>query len=99
MVNLVEIGPVVLEKKIFEFHQCIFRYFVIISLGKERAHSFEQTRIPFTQGCFVECLVEIGQVVLEKKMKMLKVYRQTDGQTDGPTNGQTTDARQSEMLT
>ena len=43
--------------------------------------------------------VEIGQVVLEKKMKMLKVYRQTDGQTDGPTNGHTTDARQSEMLT
>ena len=47
--------------------------------------SFEQTWIPFTQGCFVPSLVEIGPVVpvvLEKKMKMWKVYRQTDGRTD-----------------
>ena len=28
--------------------------------------SFEQTRIPFTQGCFVPSLVEIDSVVLEK---------------------------------
>ena len=35
---------------------------------------FEQTWIPFTQGCFVPSLVEIGQVVLEKKMKKWKVY-------------------------
>ena len=27
-------------------------------------------------------LVEIGPVVLEKKMKMKTVYRQTDGHTD-----------------
>jgi hypothetical protein len=27
-------------------------------------------------------LVEIGPVVLEKKSKMSKIYRQTDGQTD-----------------
>ena len=37
---------------------------------------------PFTQGCFVSSLIEIGLVVLEKKTKILKVYRQTDGQTD-----------------
>ena len=30
--------------------------------------SFEQTWIPFTQGCFVPRLVEIGPVVLEKKI-------------------------------
>ena len=30
--------------------------------------SFEQTWIPFTQGCFVPNLVEIGPVVLEKKI-------------------------------
>mgnify|MGYP003684357691 CR=1 FL=1 len=43
-------------------------------------------------------LVEIGPVVLEKKMKMWKVYRrtdrQTDRQTDGQTDGQTDDGRQ-----
>ena len=32
-------------------------------------YSFEQTWIPFTQGCFVPCWVEIGQVVLEKIFK------------------------------
>ena len=44
--------------------------------------SFEETWIPFTQGCLVPSLVEIGPLVLEKKMKMWEVYRQTDGQTD-----------------
>ena len=38
-----------------------FCYFVYIS------SSFEQTWIPFTQGCFVLTLVEIGLVVLEKR--------------------------------
>ena len=47
------------------------------------------------QGCFVPSLVQIGPVVLEKKMKMWKVYRQTDG----PTDRQTTDDRWSEKLT
>ena len=39
-------------------------------LGKEWGLSFEQTWIHFTQGCSVPSLVEIGSVVLEKKMKM-----------------------------
>ena len=43
-------------------------------LGKGLGPSFEETWIPFTQGCFVPSLVEIGPVVLEKKMKMWKVY-------------------------
>ena len=34
----------------------------------------EQTWIHFTQGYFVSSLVEIGSVVLEKKMNMWKVY-------------------------
>ena len=37
---------------------------------------FEETWIPFTQGLYVLSLVEIGMVVLEKRMKMWKVYRQ-----------------------
>ena len=32
--------------------------------------------------CFMLSLVEIGTVVLEKKMKMCKVFRQTNGQTE-----------------
>ena len=52
-----------------------FCYFVIIYpwLGP----SFEQTWIPFTQGCF-----EIDPVVLEKKMKVWKVYDNNNDAND-----------------
>ena len=39
-----------------------FCYFVIFTPGKEQGSSFEQTWIPFTQGCFVPSLVEIDSV-------------------------------------
>ena len=45
--------------------------------------SFEQTWIPYTQGCVVPRWVEIGPVVLEKKMKMWKVYDNDDDNDDG----------------
>ena len=57
--SLVEIGTVVLEKRIFKFRQ--FQYL-------RRIPSFENTWIPFTQGCIVPSLVEIGAVVLEEKI-------------------------------
>ena len=60
-----------------------FHYFVIIPLGKGRGPSFEQTWIPFTQECFVPSLDEIGPVVLEKKMKMWKVYDDNNDDNDG----------------
>ena len=66
-----------------------FRYLLLSPLWKGWSPSFEQTWFPFTQGCFVPSLVEIGPVVLEKKMKMWKVYRQKDRQTDRQTDGQT----------
>ena len=47
-----------------------------------RGPSFEQTWIPFTQGCFVSCLVWIDPVVLEKKMKMWKVYGNDESDND-----------------
>ena len=62
--------------------------------------SFVQTWIPFTQGCFLSILVEIGSMVLEKKMKMWKVYRRTtDRQTDGWMDRRTMVDRWSEKLT
>ena len=76
--SLVKISYVVLEKKTFKFYQCIFHFQNYLPLEKN-GPLFEQTWIPFTQGCFVPSLVEIGPVVLEKKMKMWKVYRQTTG--------------------
>ena len=59
-----------------------FRNFVIISTWNGRGPSFAQTWIPFTQGCFAPSLVETGSVVLEKKMKMWKVYND-DNDSDG----------------
>ena len=68
---------------IFNFVK-LFCYFIIISPWK-RVWPFTWKNLnPTTQGCFLPSLVEIGPLVLEKKMKMWKVYRQTDGQTDGP---------------
>ena len=46
-----------------------FRYFFLLfPLGKGWGPSFEQTWIHFIQECFVPSLVEIGIVVLEKKI-------------------------------
>ena len=61
--------------------------------------SFEETWIPFTQGCFVPSLVEIGSVVLKKKMKMWKVY-DNDDDTDNANNadGQRTNFDQKRSL-
>ena len=45
-----------------------FCYFVVITPWKRRDPSYEETRIPFTQGDFVSISVEYGPVVLEKKI-------------------------------
>ena len=53
-----------------DFCQCfIFCYFFLTHYGKwQQSFSFDWTWYPFTQGCFVQSLVEIGPVVLEKKI-------------------------------
>ena len=56
-----------------------------LSLWELNGSSFEQTWIPFTQGCFVPSLVEIGPVVL-KKMKMWKVYDNANNDDDNDDN-------------
>ena len=53
---------------------------------------FEQNWIPFTQGCFVPSLVEIGQWFWRRSQKWKKL-------TDGWTDRQTTDERRSVKLT
>ena len=60
----------------------VFSLFVLSSLEKGSGHSFEQTWIPFIQGWFVLSLVEIGPVVLKKKIKNVKTLR-TDSRTTG----------------
>ena len=54
----------------------------IISLEKWDGHSFQQPWMSFTQGCYMESLVEINWLSSSgNKIKMWKVYRQTDGWT------------------
>ena len=50
----------------------MFAILLLFPLGKGYGSSFEQTWIPLTQGCSMPSLVESGQVVLEKKMKLCK---------------------------
>ena len=59
--------------------------------------SLEQTWIPIIQGCFVPSFVEIGPVVLEKKMKMWKVYDNDNNDNDND-DGQRTNFDQKSSL-
>ena len=49
----------------------VFSLFHKNPLGKGHGPSFEQTWIPKTQECIVPCLVEIGSVVLDKKIFLI----------------------------
>ena len=55
---MVEIGPVVLEKKIFKVN-VFFTNSLLFPIGIEHGPSFEQTCNPLRQGCFVLTLVEM----------------------------------------
>ena len=50
-----------MEKKIFKYFQYSFTFSQLSPHGKGRDPSFEQTRIPFIQGCFVPSKVELAQ--------------------------------------
>ena len=56
------------RRRFFNFVNEFFAFSLLSPFGKGQGPSFEQTWIPFTQGCFVPSLVEIGSVVLEKKI-------------------------------
>ena len=60
--------------------------------------SFEQTWIPFTQGCFVPSLVETDPLVREKKMKMYKVYDNANDDDDDDDDGQRTNCDRKSSL-
>ena len=66
-------GPHHSPEKTVQIIKQIWLYDKVDSENKENTlwefigSSFEQTWIPFTQGCFVPRLVEIGPVVLEKR--------------------------------
>ena len=54
--SLVEIGSLVLDRKIFIFHLWMLAISLLSSLGKGHSPSFEQTWIPSTQGSLITCI-------------------------------------------
>ena len=60
--------------------------------------SGEETWVHKTQGWFETSLVEIGQVVLEKKMEMWKVYDNANDNDDNENDGQRTNFDQKSSL-
>ena len=74
-------------RKRFKFRCCICAILLLSPLGKVHDRLFEQTWMPYTQRCSVRSLVEIGNLVPEKKMKMWKRL-QTDGWTDDDTRSE-----------
>jgi hypothetical protein len=67
--NLTYSGSVVLEKKIFKWPHPIFAFLWLSPLWRGTGLLFEQFKIPVTQGWFIPTLIEIGLLVLEKKIK------------------------------
>ena len=82
-------------RRFLNFNDEFLQFCLLSPLEKGRGSSFVQTWISSTQGCFVPSLVEIGWVVVKEKMKMWKIYKQTDRRTDGKT----TNDRRAEKLT
>ena len=80
--SLVEIVPVVLEKKIFKYLHYNFFYFAIISPWRRAWPFIWKIFIPLYPKILVRSLVEIDPVVLEKKMNMWKVYDNDDAKAN-----------------
>ena len=64
-----------------------------LPLQKGGALHLNKFWIPLTQRCFLSSLVEIGPVVLEKKIKMWKVY-DNNANSDDEDNNDDNDDRQ-----
>ena len=73
-----------------------YNYILTLIKRRKKTRYYLNKMNTLTQRCFVPSLVEIGPVVLEKKMKMWKVYRRKDRRTDGQRR-RTTGAQKSSL--
>ena len=89
------------RKRVLNFANIFSPFRNFFPLGNRQGPSFEQTWIPFTQGCFLPSLDGIFPVILEKKKKMWKVYDNDDADYDDDDNendGQRTNCDQKSSL-
>ena len=73
MPSLVEIGPVVLELKIFEFRQCIFdisNHF-LKKLGLDP--SFNKFKFPYSKDALCQVWLKLAQWFLRRFLKLVNV--------------------------
>ena len=84
MPSLVEIGPVVLEKKIFKFRQCILAISYYLPLEKVGAFHLNKLESPSSKDALCQVWLKLAEWFWRRK-----VYRRTDRQTDGRTDRQT----------
>ena len=70
--------------------KCQLSFFLLLPnylpFGKGVALHLSKLESPSPRDILCQVWLKLAQLVLEKKIKMLKVYRQTDGHTDGQTN-------------
>jgi hypothetical protein len=85
---LIEIGLLVLEKKIFKNFQSIFTLLLLSPLGEGQSHLFEQFRIPSPQ----EVWLKLVQWFWRRSRKCKSL------QTDGWTGGRRTTGDQKSSL-
>ena len=79
------------------FISVLFVILLLSSLGKRRGPSFELTWISFPQEWFVQRLVEIYPVVLEKKTKIWKVSDNNGDANDNDDGQRTNSIRNSHL--
>ena len=82
--GLAEIGSESLgsgDERLSNFVKVFLLLLYYLPLEKDLNLLWKKPYIPFTKGCLIPSLVEIGLVVMEKKMK-IEAYKQTDGLTD-----------------
>ena len=85
--SLVKIGPAVLEKKILKIFVNVISHFRnYLPLKKGVAFHLIKLESPSPKDALLPSLVEIGPVVLEKKMKMWKVYDNNDNDDNANNN-------------
>ena len=85
MLSLFEIDQVVLAKILLKISSMYYCYFVIISPWKREGPFLWRNTNPHHPRMFLPSLVEIGPVVLEKKIKMWKIYDKDDNDHEQET--------------
>jgi hypothetical protein len=81
MPSLIEIGPLVLEKKIFKIFQRIFTLLWLSPLGEGQSPSILQLIIPFPKDDLCQFWLKLAQWFWRRSWKCKSL--QTEGWTDG----------------